>query len=168
MFSHPRFCLILRHEIEFYLYSFWGRIWLINNLFDIFSGVYWSDIGGDRKKVGTQVKRRRKIKRRFRSRLRYIFDVTSWGPFCLWRCRNNRSMYFGKFFYSIYLYLKYIILYVLISFYISFRLLKTYFKMMYKPENLEIFTFNHVKNFWKFRFYLEIVNKMKLNYYKTW
>ena len=168
MFSHPRFCLILRHEIEFYLYSFWGRIWLINNLFDIFSGVYWSDIGGDRKKAGTQVKRRRKIKRRFRSRLRYIFDVTSWGPFCLWRCRNNRSMYFGKFFYSIYLYLKYIILYVLISFYISFRLLKTYFKMMYKTENLEIFTFNQVKNFWKFRFYLEIVNKMKLNYYKTW
>jgi hypothetical protein len=168
MFSYPRFCIILRHELEFYFYSYWGRFWLIDNLFDIFSGAYWGDTGGDRKKAGTQVRRRKKIKRRYRARWRYIFDVTSWGPFCLWRCRNNRLIYFGKFFYSIYLYLKYIFLYILISFGISYWLFKNYFKIIYKTENLKILGHYKVKNFWKFRFYLDVVNNIKFNYYKKW
>ena len=73
---------------------------------------YWADVAGERKKAGSQAGERRKYKRRYRNRMRYLIDVTGWGPYSLWKARLNKKFYFLNGFYIIYMYLKYIFLYI--------------------------------------------------------
>jgi len=158
----PKGYIIVKHEIEFYLYGFLGRFIFLNDFFDSIISAHWVDSRGNRRKASSQSSPHRKhYRRRYRIRLDYLLENTCWGNLGFVKVRKKKIFYFFKQIIFAWRNFLNIFIYIFILFlFITYRY-KQLKKYIFVSQYMSFFKFKFLKLFWKIRLYMNIKNNIK-------
>jgi len=158
----PKYFIVVRHEWYLYLIGYAARFNVINEMFEFYARVHWTDLFSDRRKGSTQSIHRRKMKRRYRLRVKYAYACTNWGDFCIWRIRKAQRTFYEKNLTIILTYFKNISIYfafVLVMLYFNYVFFKKALIMNFKKVNM--WKLSNFRNLLKLKLYYNIIFSIK-------